>query len=154
MSVKTEEWELARAISTTQHRLHHHHMQRVFAKFNPDSIPPLTPQQVHLFMTVRDHGCMTIKQLTQALYVKAPAVSVMVERLVEMGLLTRVENPADRREVQVRVSPEQESRMQEIERGYLQLTVDMLDKLGLEYARLWGDLCKRIEEVMAAERGN
>jgi predicted transcriptional regulator len=39
---------------------------------------------------------MTVKQLTQALYVKAPAVSMMVNRLVELGILTRQENPADR----------------------------------------------------------
>jgi len=95
---------------------------------------------------------MTIKQLTQALCVKAPAASTMVDRLVEMGIITREENPADRREVQVRVSPKQESLIQEIERRHLQITMDLFDKIGLEYARMWGALCRRIQEILDSEQ--
>ncbi len=152
MSDDSEKLELARTISVTQHRLHHHHMQRVLTNMNPDSFPAVTPQQAHMFMAVREHGCMTIKQLAQVLLVKAPAASVMVDRLVEMGILTREENPADRREVLVRISPGHESTLQEFERGYLQLTMDMLDQLGIEYARLWGELCKRILGVIDSDR--
>jgi DNA-binding MarR family transcriptional regulator len=151
MAANDEKWELARVISATQHRLHHDHMRRVLAESNLDC-PAITPQQIHMLLAVRERGCMTIKQLTQTLLVKAPAASVMVDKLVEMGIFTREENPADRREVLVRVSRKEESLIQEIERGYLQLTVDLLDKIGLEYARMWGNLCKRIEEVMESDR--
>ena len=152
MANDVEKWELARIINRTEHLLHHQHMKRVFASLDPEPMPMLTPQQVHMIMTVREHGQMTIKQLTQALHVKAPAVSMMVERLVEQGILTREENPTDRREVLVRVSPKEESKIQEMERRHLQLTVDLFDKIGLEYARKWGEVCGRIQEVLAGEQ--
>lgn len=44
--------------------------------------------------------------------------------------LTREENPADRREVLVRVSPDEEAKAQRIESTYLKLTADLLDRLG------------------------
>jgi DNA-binding MarR family transcriptional regulator len=146
-----EKMELARVISTVHHRLHHHHLRRVFADMDRDC-PALSAQQIHAVLAVRERGCMTIKQLTQALYIKAPAASVMVDKLVEMGLLTREENPADRREVLVRVSPEEDDLIAETERRYLLLTVDLLDKIGMDYARMWGDLCRRIEEVLLNEQ--
>jgi DNA-binding MarR family transcriptional regulator len=151
MADDAEQWELARVINRTEHLLHHQHMKRLFVEVDPDSMPVLTPQQVHMLMTVREHGQMTIKQLTHALHVKAPAVSTMVERLVEMGILTRKDNPADRREVLVRVSPRDESQIQEMERRHLQLTVELFDKIGMKYARAWADLCRRIQEVLAEE---
>jgi DNA-binding MarR family transcriptional regulator len=147
-----EKWELARTINAAQHLLHRDHLRRVFEGVNPESIPALTPPQCHMVMTIRERGNMTIKQLTQALCVKAPAASTMVERLVEMGLLIREENPADRREVLVRISPEEESLITEIEQWHLQLTLDLFEKIGPECAQMWGVVCKRIHEVLAVEQ--
>jgi DNA-binding MarR family transcriptional regulator len=148
MTYDEEKWELARAIYETGYLLHQVHIKRVFAEVDPDSIPALTPPQVHMLMVVREHGCMTIKQLTQVLLVKAPAVSVMVDRLVELGILTREENPADRREVLIRVAQQEESAIQKMEQRHLQVTVDICEKIGLEDARLWSGLCKRIKNVL------
>lgn len=145
-----EKMELARLISTVHHRLHHHHLRRVLADMDTEC-PMLSAQQIHVILAVRERSCVTIKQLTQILYIKAPAVSVMVDKLVEMGLLTREENPADRREVLIRVAPEEDKLIAETERRYLLLTVDLLDKIGMDYARMWGDLCKRIEEILSNE---
>ena len=152
MADNDEKWELARLVSRTEHLLHRQRIRRMLADENADSFPALTPPQVHMLFTIREHGSMTIKQLAQALCVKAPAASTMVERLVEMGILTREENPADRREVFVRISPKEESLIREMERRHLQLTLDLFDKIGLEYARTWGDLCKRIQEVLGGEQ--
>lgn len=151
MLEQEEKMELARLISVVQHRLHHSHMRHAFAESNVDC-PAITPQQVNMLLTVREHGCVTIKQLSQILLVKAPAVSVMVDKLVEAGVLTREENPADRREVLVRVSPDEEAKAQRIESTYLKLTADLLDKLGPDCARMWGELCKQIADVLAEEQ--
>jgi len=132
-------------------RLHNRHMRRVFAEVNLDALQPLTPQQIHAVVTVRECEHVTIKQLAQKLYVKAPAASTMVDRLVEMGILTRGENPDDRREVLVQVSPAEETLIQEIERKHLQLTVDLIDTIGIEHARMWGEVCKRIQDTLSAE---
>jgi DNA-binding MarR family transcriptional regulator len=141
-------WETARKIATTQHRLHHNHIRRAMAQEELEC-PAITPQQVHMLLTVREHGCLTIKQLCQILFVKAPAVSVMVDRLVEIGIFTRDENPEDRREVLIRISPQEEEKIGKLERTYLQLTVDLLDELGPEYVDMWKKLCVRIDEILA-----
>jgi DNA-binding MarR family transcriptional regulator len=151
MSHADEKWALARTIYETGYLLHQVHIKRAFAGMDPDSIPALTPPQVHMLMTVREHGCMTIKQLTKVLLVKAPAVSVMVDRLVDMGILTREENPADRREVLVRVGQKEESIIQKMEQLHLQVTVDICEKIGLEDARIWGSLCTRIQKALKGD---
>jgi DNA-binding MarR family transcriptional regulator len=129
-------------------------MRRFFAEVKPDSLPALSPPQVHMIMTIRQHKQVTIKQLAGALHVKAPAVSTMVERLVEQGILTREENPADRREVLVRVSPRDESQLQAMERRHLQFAMDLFDKIGIKDARAWANVCTRIQEVLAEEQNS
>lgn len=147
--MKNEETlEQARLVHATQALLHRHHLRRVCLVEGGDTFPVLTPPQINMIMTLRDHGQMTLKQLTQALHVKAPAASAMVERLVEMGILTRVENQADRREVLVAISPKEESKLQEMERRHLQLTVDLFEQLGPEYVSMWVRLCERLREVL------
>jgi len=147
----TEKWELARLVNTTEVLLHRYALKQVFAGRSTDVFPPLTPPQVHMVMVIREHGSMTLKQLSQALCVKAPAASAMVDRLVEMGVLTRQENASDRREVSIRLSPRDESQFQEHERHHLQLAAELLDELGDEYARMWGKLCERLKEILSRE---
>lgn len=144
-------WALARVIHRGEHLLHNQHMRRVCSEVNLDAVQALTPPQIQMVITIREAGCITIKQLAQKLYVKAPAASTMVDRLVELGILTREENPHDRREVLVRVSPKEETLIEECERRHLQLTIDLIDKIGAEHARMWGEVCKRIQEVLAAD---
>lgn len=147
-----ERWDLARLVNRTQCLLHHQLMRRTLTQTDVDALFTLTPLQTHMVMTVREQGQVTIKQLAQTLCVGAPAASAMVDRLVEMGILTREANPNDRREVLVRVSPREESEIQAMERRHLQHTVDLFDKIGLDCARMWGELCVRIQNVLDDER--
>jgi DNA-binding MarR family transcriptional regulator len=153
MADDVEKLEMARVVSKTHHLLHRLRMKQAIADVDTDSMPALTLPQVNMVMTVRDQGPMTIKQITQVLRVKAPAASAMVERLVELGMLTRRENPADRREVLVEVSPEHELKIQEMERRHLQLAVELFDKIGMEDARTWARVCGRIQEALNGEMG-
>lgn len=146
-----EKLDLARRINATERLLHRQRIRSIFANVGHDFLPAMTPPQCHLVMTVREHGSMTIKRLTQVLFVKAPAVSMMVDRLVEMGILTREENPADRREVLVRVSVSEESKIQEMERRHLQFIIDLCDKVGPDYARMWGDLYARLDQALSED---
>jgi len=77
----------------------------------------------------------------------------MVDRLVEVGILVRTENPADRREVLVRISPSQEPRLHELERRHLQAAVGLLNKLGPKHARMWSEVCRRIQDILSKEQG-
>lgn len=98
MSENSEKLELAHLITVTEGLLKRIRMRQICWDTGPGNAPALTPRQCQMVMLVHEQGSMTVRQLTQALYVNAPAVSTMVERLVEMGILTREENPKDRRE--------------------------------------------------------
>ncbi len=48
---------------------------------------------------------MTASQLASALGLGRPAASILIDRLVQEGLVTRTEDPADRRRVLVELAP-------------------------------------------------
>ena len=152
MANSEERWELARQITATEYLLHRLHHARLLSEVSEVCTSPLTVPQVHMVLSIHERGSVTIKQLAEALGVKAPAASTMVERLVELGVLTREENPADRREVLVQVSPAEESKIRQIERCKFQLIMELLEKIGPEKARIWFDLCVELREVLEKER--
>jgi len=153
---KAQKLELARLIHATEHLLHRYCVSQFYAETSTSSpcAQALTFHQVGMLMAIHERDCMTIKQLTQELHVKAPAVSAMVDRLVEMGLLTRTENPDDRREVLVRLSPVHSKQMEEMEQRKLQAFVRLVEKVGDEHANAWGKLGIRIQEVLTKELQN
>jgi DNA-binding MarR family transcriptional regulator len=57
-----------------------------------------------LFLLAREEAS-TISRIALALGVGRPASSILVERLVELGLVERAEDPVDRRRTLVRLSP-------------------------------------------------
>lgn len=82
----------------------------------------------------------SLKDLAERLGVSPSALSVMVQSLVERGLVTRVPDPGDRRRVALRLSHEGESMLSGLEdelierfHGYLQ-TLDPTDRNDLAEA--------------------
>ncbi len=148
MSKRISQREMAKAVMATERLLYLRNMKRLVSEGTLQSAQALTPAQANMVMTVRDKGRVTIKQLTEALHVKAPAASAMVDRLVELGILIRQENLADRREVHVQVSPNQEQEIEAIEKRVLEATVQLLEELGPEHARAWYELSVRIRGVL------
>lgn len=61
----------------------------------------VTMAQLKALMTVADHGPLAVTSLGHALGVGAPAASYLVERLVQLGLVSRDEDPLDRRRTNV-----------------------------------------------------
>jgi DNA-binding MarR family transcriptional regulator len=151
MAADKETLKLARVVNKTQHLLRHEFLRSVFTELDAHNLPVLTPGQVHMVMTVRQQGEVTLKRLASLLHVNAPAASTMVERLVDLGILTREANPRDRRGVLIGVSAESESRMQAIERRHLRFAMKLFDKIGMKDARLWAGLCERIDAALAQE---
>jgi len=142
----------ARIIAATQYLVHRHHFQRHLSEEEGPPFPAITPHQFHMVKTVRDHGSVSLKKLAEALGLKAPSVSLMVDRLVGMGLLTREQNPADRREIIIQVSAETSANIEEIERRVLLSFTELVEKIDPEYARMWCEVCNRIQEVLATEQ--
>jgi DNA-binding MarR family transcriptional regulator len=143
-----EKLELARLVTATEGLLHKMRMQHILKSNYETDTPALTLQQCHMISIVNEKGPITICQLAQALLVKAPTASTMVNRLVCMGILTRNENPRNRREVLIRISPKYLSEIEAIRLRYLQTILDVFEKIGVEHARMWGSVCERIKEAV------
>ncbi len=145
---QAEKIELARAVNATGVVLRRYFYQHVFSGGDDEALPALTPPQVEMIMAIHSNGSMTVKQLARVLCVKAPSVSARVERLVELGMLTREENPADRREVLIRISPKHAEFIQELDRRKLRAGIELVERMGPRHARMWREVCQRIEEVL------
>src|SRR5215469_7081297 len=57
----------------------------------------LTIGQLKVIMILAGHPGMTISQLAESLSIGKPSTSILVDRLVQQGLLQRTEDEADRR---------------------------------------------------------
>lgn len=64
----------------------------------------LTFAQGKAVILIAAHKSVTISQLAKLLGVGKPTASILVQQLVERGLVTRTENPSDRRSAVVRLS--------------------------------------------------
>jgi DNA-binding MarR family transcriptional regulator len=66
----------------------------------------LTPAQTKVLLQLGVHGQMTMGEIAAALCVSMPAVSELVDRLVDAGHLVRAADPGDRRRVLIAATPE------------------------------------------------
>lgn len=118
-----------------------------------DEAPPqgLTVPQFNALVAVRDRGQVTIKELAMAQGVSAPSASTMVDRLLELGMVTRRQSEADRREVVVALTPEGEQAACRLEVVFLRGISELLDRMGPEYAAKWLDVYARIREILETD---
>lgn len=108
----------------------------------------LSIAQMNLMMTVRSHEELPLSRLAELLKVSPPSVSVMVERLVERKMLIRNRSSKDRRKVIISLSPEAEQRIEKMEEQMLSSFIELVEELGPETARKWGEVLERVEEVL------
>jgi len=85
----------------------------------------ITMGQCKAAMFLAHQGPMTIGQLACALRTGQPAASILVDRLVQLGLVQRTEDPADRRRTFVQLS----SAGQEVVDSFHRYRVDFLSEL-------------------------
>jgi DNA-binding MarR family transcriptional regulator len=79
-----------------------HRSGSVFALMNDASV---TLPQVLLVSRVQQFGSASLSDLVEGAHASPAAVSQMIERLVQLGMLYRVEDPSDRRRKAISVTP-------------------------------------------------
>jgi DNA-binding MarR family transcriptional regulator len=140
-------WEQARhvhrVIRTLQSRLLIKHAAATRGRF-----PELTMPQLSALMVIRDHECMSLKGLAEALNVSAPSASAMADRLVELGVLHREQSAHDRREIRLSLSKLGLQALSALENQLLANLVDLLEGLGPERAEQWCAIYREIEALM------
>jgi len=65
----------------------------------------LTVEQFHILRHIRK-GKGSVGVLAEAMHISRPAISLAVDTLVNKGLITRTQNPVDRRYVQLELTPD------------------------------------------------
>jgi DNA-binding MarR family transcriptional regulator len=153
---KKEALEQARFIFTTgkliQDRIFRIQTSQLEAEGKHAQEEELSLPQLYTVHVLHEHGPTTLSELAAVLGVSPPSASVMVERLVEKGLLSREPSRKDRRKVLVSVSSEALQRIDRMEETILQSFVDLVEKIGPKTAGMWCQVLKKVREVQ--EEGN
>lgn len=101
-----------------------------FALVGPKAFPPdLTMRQLHVLLAAAASESVTVHQVAEALEISAPTASGLVDRLADKGLVTKVEDSADRRVRHVQLTPDGEQIISQLDSAYDRLLGDMLDLL-------------------------
>lgn len=112
----------------------------------------LTAAQMNAVLAIRTLGCVTIKRLASVLGVSNPSASLMVDRLVEMGVLDREQNPEDRRMVKVSVHSSVLPELEAAEREFLDWIIELLVRIGPERAEKWREVYGCLREVLLEDQ--
>ncbi|HEB50564.1 MAG TPA: MarR family transcriptional regulator [Desulfobulbus sp.] len=149
--VDQEAMEYARYIFGVGKKLRRHvftRMARLKMDCNDCAIPDLSVAQLDLLMSVRSQGEVSLGGLAALLGVSPPSASVMVEKLVERGLLIRERSTVDRRKVMIRVSPGESERLDRMEQRLLASFVELVEEVGMETAARWAEVLRQVEQVL------
>jgi len=111
----------------------------------------LSMAQVHVLMRIRRMGEVSLTELADHLGVSPPSASAMVDRLVDKTMLTRKPSEEDRRRVVIRISPEALKEIQKIEQVVIQSFVDLVERIGPEYAQQWCSVLDKVRNVITED---
>lgn len=109
----------------------------------------LTMRQLKVIMLVAAEGSATGQDLAQHLGVTLGTVTGLVDRLVAHGLVSRQEDPQDRRVRRVSLTPAGRTLIEEINNAGLQEYRQIMKHLDLETLRCLHHVTVRLHEVAA-----
>jgi DNA-binding MarR family transcriptional regulator len=121
-------------------------MKNLKAEFRADvsaGLPTMT--QFRMLHCIRKgHG--RVGRIAEEFGISQPAASIMVDAMVREGLLKRTPHPADRRQIELRVTPKAAARIDAIRRRALARLDARLARLPAARRR---DLARGVREVVA-----
>ncbi|NUP63989.1 MAG: MarR family transcriptional regulator [Nonomuraea sp.] len=138
-----ERQDLIRRITETQHQL-----GRLFTQHqSPLFTSNLTMRQLRVVMQLAHHGSASGQDLAHVLGVGLGTVTGIVDRLVAQGLVSRHEDPHDRRVRRVELTPAGATLVAEINDAGLKHYQRIMSHLDTETLRALEHATRRIREV-------
>jgi DNA-binding MarR family transcriptional regulator len=114
----------------------------------------LTLREISTLYELGVTGSLKVSEIATRTGLSKAAASQMVERMVRQGLLERAENPANRREKQVRLSPQGRTITRQFDQAALEQIVKVLSRVPDEKIRpLLGAVNAVLEELEARPPG-
>ncbi|MFS8131049.1 MAG: MarR family winged helix-turn-helix transcriptional regulator [Candidatus Dojkabacteria bacterium] len=89
-------------------------------------------QIIFLFLIAKSKDGVTSKDLSIFLFISPGAVTQFIDRLIEMNLVKREEDPADRRSIKITLTDYAKSKFNEFRKGYVTSITPFFDKLSDE----------------------
>ncbi len=89
----------------------------------------LTITQLKGLFVLADEGALIVGRMAELLGIGKPAASVLVEALVQLTLVERAEDPSDRRRTIVRLTPQGEELVSQLQHGERRLVRALLGRL-------------------------
>jgi DNA-binding MarR family transcriptional regulator len=143
VSVSDERQDLIHRISETQRGL-----GRLFTQQqSPLFASNLTMRQLRVVMQLSLHGSASGQDLAHTLGVGLGTVTGIVDRLVAQGLVSRHEDPNDRRVRRVELTPEGAALVEEINNAGLEHYHRIMSHLDTDTLRALDQATRRIREV-------
>ncbi len=123
-------------------------VNRLQRRLRREALGGLSPGQASALGTVRRIGNPTLGELAAEEQVQPPSMTRIVGVLVTAGLVSREADPADRRSVRVRITPEGERALQRIRRAKNEFLVRRLGELGREDRQRAAELVALLEHLL------
>lgn len=117
-----------------------------------DSVADVTPVQLQALAFLGDHGTCSVRAIGEGLRISFPAATRLVDRLVRKCLVSRRENPHDRRLADVSLTAEGAGLLRRVREERTALVGRALSRLsGGERRRLMEDLKAFIRAALESE---
>ena len=110
----------------------------------------LTRAQLKILLLLQRQGAATVGHLAGELGVTLPSITATVDRLVTQRLVTREEDPADRRRVINRLTPEGSTLLERLYEGRRVRLIAALNQLSPDEIEVLSGALARFEQALEA----
>jgi len=126
-----------------------------FELAGPMAFPPdLTMRQLHVLVAASQPEGVTVHELAKALGTSPPTASGLVNRLADKGLVTRVEDDADRRVRHVQLTEAGQETLTVLDSTYEHLLGEMVELLDPDELTAFRDNSQMMLDMVERTRKN
>ncbi|MGF1572586.1 MAG: MarR family winged helix-turn-helix transcriptional regulator [Sumerlaeia bacterium] len=110
--------------------------------------PEPTLPQMRAMLVLHMSGPCTLKQLAFSLNISHPSASQMIDRLVDMGLVSREQNPEDRRQIILSLSDQAQAGVKAHEDSIVNQITTLLEKMEPDFVERWVELAEYMGTIL------
>ena len=124
-----------------------------FELAGPMAFPPdLTMRQLHVLVAASQPEGVAVHELAKALGTSPPTASGLVNRLADKGLVTRVEDDADRRVRHIQLTDAGQETLTALDSAYERLLAEMVDLLDVDELAAFRDNSRMMLDMVERAR--
>lgn len=116
-----------------------------------DNFKNLNTNHIQAALILKSISPCTLKKFAATIRMSKAAASALVDRMVKSGLIRREENPQNRREVLLTVSPEFEAHVSYVRAEMTRWFELLADRIGMETFEKWHSVMVALNRVLQDE---